>query len=62
MRDVDGLLKSTVAELDRLLTARDALGDPVARAEAVALPGTRYGSVAPGPSDETAARPASYNP
>ena len=41
--DVENLLKSTVAELDRLLNARNVLGDPIERDGAMIIPMVSYG-------------------
>jgi uncharacterized spore protein YtfJ len=43
MEDVERLLKSTVEELDRLLNARNVLGDPIERDGSVVIPLVSYG-------------------
>jgi uncharacterized spore protein YtfJ len=43
MDDVDQLLKNTVAELDRLLNAKNILGDPIERDGATVIPIVSYG-------------------
>ncbi len=43
MDDVDKLLKGTVDELDRLLKAKNVLGDPIERDGATVIPIVSYG-------------------
>jgi uncharacterized spore protein YtfJ len=43
MADVDKLLKGTVEELDRLLNARNVLGDPIERDGATIIPIVSFG-------------------
>ncbi|MDG4648073.1 spore germination protein GerW family protein [Roseibacterium sp. SDUM158017] len=43
MTDVNGLLKSTVEELDKLLNARNVLGDPIEKDGATVIPIVSYG-------------------
>ena len=43
MEDVDRLLKGTVEELDRLLNAKNVLGDPIEREGATVIPIVSYG-------------------
>jgi len=43
MDDVDKLLKGTVEELDRLLNAKNVLGDPIERDGATVIPIVSYG-------------------
>lgn len=43
MDDVERLLKGTVEELDRLLNARNVLGDPIEREGATVIPIVSYG-------------------
>lgn len=43
MEDVDKLLKGTVEELDRLLNAKNVLGDPIEREGATVIPIVSYG-------------------
>ncbi len=43
MEDVESLLKGTVAELDRLLNAKNVLGDPIERDGATVIPIVSYG-------------------
>ncbi|WP_425072091.1 spore germination protein GerW family protein [Sagittula sp. S175] len=43
MQDVDKLLKSTVEELDRLLSARNVLGEPIERDGATVIPIVSFG-------------------
>ena len=43
MEDVEKLLKSTVEELDRLLNAKNVLGDPIEREGATVIPVVSYG-------------------
>src|SRR6056297_2351082 len=43
MDDVEGLLKGTVAELDRLLNAKNVLGDPIEKGDATVIPIVSYG-------------------
>jgi uncharacterized spore protein YtfJ len=43
MDDVERLLKSTVEELDRLLNARNVLGEPIDRDGATIIPIVSYG-------------------
>jgi len=43
MEDVEKLLKGTVEELDRLLNAKNVLGDPIERDGAVVIPVVSYG-------------------
>lgn len=43
MDDVDRLLKGTVEELDRLLNAKNVLGDPIERDGATVIPIVSYG-------------------
>ncbi len=43
MDDVDSLLKATVEELDRLLNAKNVLGDPIERDGATVIPIVSYG-------------------
>ncbi|MEZ5654000.1 MAG: spore germination protein GerW family protein [Burkholderiaceae bacterium] len=43
MADVEKLLKSTVEELDRLLSAKNVLGDPIERNGATVIPIVSYG-------------------
>jgi uncharacterized spore protein YtfJ len=43
MEDVEKLLKSTVDELDRLLNAKNVLGDPIERDGATVIPVVSYG-------------------
>ncbi len=43
MADVEKLLKGTVEELDRLLNAKNVLGDPIERDGATVIPIVSYG-------------------
>jgi uncharacterized spore protein YtfJ len=43
MDDVERLLKGTVEELDKLLNARNVLGDPIEREGATVIPIVSYG-------------------
>lgn len=43
MEDVERLLKGTVEELDKLLDARNVLGDPIEHGGAVVIPMVSYG-------------------
>lgn len=43
MEDVDRLLKGTVEELDRLLNAKNVLGDPIEKDNATVIPIVSYG-------------------
>lgn len=43
MADLDTLVKNTVLELDRLLNAKNVLGEPVARAESTVIPLVSFG-------------------
>ncbi|MFN3171601.1 MAG: GerW family sporulation protein [Hyphomicrobiales bacterium] len=43
MEDVERLLKGTVEELDRLLSAKNVLGDPIERDGATVIPIVSYG-------------------
>lgn len=43
MEDVENLLKGTVEELDRLLNAKNVLGDPIERDGATVIPIVSYG-------------------
>lgn len=43
MEDVERLLKSTVEELDRLLNAKNVLGDPIERNGSTVIPIVSYG-------------------
>lgn len=43
MEDVEKLLKGTVDELDRLLNAKNVLGDPIERDGATVIPIVSYG-------------------
>ncbi|WP_323779854.1 GerW family sporulation protein [Thalassovita sp.] len=43
MQDVEKLLKGTVEELDRLLNARNVLGEPIDREGATVIPIVSYG-------------------
>ncbi|NNK78140.1 MAG: sporulation protein YtfJ [Litoreibacter sp.] len=43
MKDVEELMKGTVAELDNLLNARNVLGDPIERDGAMVIPIVSYG-------------------
>lgn len=43
MEDVESLLKGTVEELDRLLNAKNVLGDPIERQDATVIPIVSYG-------------------
>ena len=43
MEDVDRLLKSTVGELDRLLNAKNVLGDPIEKGNAMVYPIVSFG-------------------
>lgn len=43
MEDVERLLKGTVEELDKLLDARNVLGDPIERDGAYVIPMVSYG-------------------
>lgn len=43
MEDVDRLLKGTVEELDRLLNAKNVLGDPIEKGTATVIPIVSYG-------------------
>lgn len=43
MEDVEKLLKGTVDELDRLLSAKNVLGDPIEREGATVIPIVSYG-------------------
>lgn len=59
MEDVEKLLKGTVEELDRLLNARNVLGDPIERDGATVIPIVSYGFGfgAGGSSSDTGKRP-----
>lgn len=43
MEDVEKLLKGTVEELDRLLNARNVLGDPIEKGDATIIPIVSFG-------------------
>lgn len=43
MEDVERLLKGTVEELDRLLNAKNVLGDPIEKGDATVIPIVSYG-------------------
>ena len=43
MEDVEKLLKGTVEELDRLLNAKNVLGDPIEREGSTVIPIVSYG-------------------
>ncbi len=43
MEDVERLLKNSVAELEKLLNARNVLGDPIEREGATVIPIVSYG-------------------
>ena len=43
MEDVERLLKGTVEELDRLLNAKNVLGDPIEKGNATVIPIVSYG-------------------
>ncbi|WP_051371763.1 GerW family sporulation protein [Leisingera aquimarina] len=43
MENVERLLKSTVEELDRLLIAKNVLGDPIEKGDATVIPIVSYG-------------------
>lgn len=43
MEDVERLLKGTVEELDRLLNAKNVLGDPIEKGAATVIPIVSYG-------------------
>ncbi|MBW4706819.1 hypothetical protein KX928_03360 [Roseobacter sp. YSTF-M11] len=43
MENVERLLKGTVEELDRLLNARNVLGDPIEKGSATVIPIVSYG-------------------
>ncbi len=43
MEDVDRLLKGTVAELEKLLNAKNVLGEPIEREGATVIPMVSYG-------------------
>ncbi|MEL7257813.1 MAG: spore germination protein GerW family protein [Pseudomonadota bacterium] len=43
MENVERLLKGTVEELDRLLNARNVLGDPIEKGNATVIPIVSYG-------------------
>lgn len=43
MEDVERLLKETVAELDKLLNARNVLGEPIERNGTMVIPIVSYG-------------------
>lgn len=43
MENVERLLKGTVEELDRLLNARNVLGDPIEKGDATVIPIVSYG-------------------
>ena len=43
MEDVERLLKGTVEELDRLLNAKNVLGDPIERDQSTIIPLVSYG-------------------
>lgn len=43
MEDIEKLLKGTVEELDRLLNAKNVLGDPIERSGATVIPIVSYG-------------------
>lgn len=43
MENVESLLKGTVEELDRLLNARNVLGDPIEKGNATVIPIVSYG-------------------
>ena len=43
MEDVERLLKGTVEELDRLLNAKNVLGDPIEKGTATVIPIVSYG-------------------
>ena len=43
MEDVERLLKGAVEELDKLLNARNVLGDPIQHGEATVIPMVSYG-------------------
>ena len=43
MEDVDRLLKGTVAELEKLLNAKNVLGDPIERDGTTVIPMVSYG-------------------
>ena len=43
MENVEALLKGTVEELDRLLNAKNVLGDPIEKGDATVIPIVSYG-------------------
>ena len=43
MQEIDKLLKETVAELDRLLQARNVIGEPVTRGDVTVIPLVSFG-------------------
>lgn len=43
MEDVERLLKSTVEELEKLLNAKNVLGDPIEKGDATIIPIVSYG-------------------
>ncbi len=43
MESVESLLKGTVEELDRLLNAKNVLGDPIEKGDATVIPIVSYG-------------------
>ena len=43
MEDVDRLLKGTVEELDKLLNAKNVLGEPIEKDNATVIPIVSYG-------------------
>ncbi len=43
MQDIDKLLKETVTELDRLLQARNVVGEPVTRGDVTVIPLVSFG-------------------
>lgn len=43
MDDIEGLLRTTVSELDKLLNARNVLGDPIEREGATIIPLVSFG-------------------
>jgi uncharacterized spore protein YtfJ len=43
MQEIDKLLKETVAELDRLLQARNVVGEPVTRGDVTVMPLVSFG-------------------
>ena len=59
MDDVVGLMKATVAELEKLLSAKNVLGEPIDRENATVIPLVSYGfGFGAGGGTEGAARPS----